>query len=36
MFKAIIGYAFPIPGKSNDGASTQSTPLAMGAPFRPS
>ena len=35
MFKAIIGYAFPVPGKSND-SSTQNTPLAMGAPFRPS
>ena len=36
MFKAIIGYAFPVPGKSNDSGSTQSTPLAMGTPFRPS
>jgi hypothetical protein len=36
MFKAIIGYAFPVLGNSNDSASMQSTPLAMGAPFRPS
>jgi hypothetical protein len=35
MFKAILGYAFPVPGKSNDGASSQTTPLAMGTP-RPS
>jgi hypothetical protein len=35
MFKAILGYAFPAPGKSNDGASSQTTPLAMGTP-RPS
>ena len=36
IFKAIIGYAFPVPGKSNDGGSTQSTPLAMGTSPRPS
>ena len=36
IFKAIIGYAFPVPGKSDDGGSTQSTPLAMGASPRPS
>jgi len=36
IFKAIIGYAFPVPGKSNDGGSTQSTPLAMGTLPRPS
>ena len=35
MFKAIIGYAFPVPGKSNDSGSTPNTPLAMGTP-RPS
>jgi hypothetical protein len=35
IFKAIIGYAFPVPGKGNDSGSTQSTPLAMGTPFRP-
>ncbi len=30
MVKAIIGYAFPVPGKSADNASAQNTPLAMG------
>jgi hypothetical protein len=35
IFKAIIGYAFPVPGKSNDGGSTQSRPLAMGTWPRP-
>jgi hypothetical protein len=37
IFKAIIGYAFPVPGKKNDddGGSSQNTPLAMGTP-RPS
>jgi hypothetical protein len=29
VLKAILGYAFPVPGKSDDGAS-QSTPLRMG------
>ena len=36
MFKAIIGYAFPVPGKDNDSGSTPITPLAMGASPRPS
>jgi hypothetical protein len=36
MFKAIIGYAFPVPGKSNDGAGTHYTPLAMGTSPRAS
>ncbi len=35
IFKVIIGYAFPAPGKSNDTGSTQSTPLAMGTSPRP-
>lgn len=37
MFKAIIGYAFPVPGtrNDNDSGSSQTTPLAMGTP-RPS
>jgi hypothetical protein len=34
MVKAIIGYAFPVPGKSDSDASA-STPLAMGMPARP-
>ena len=33
LFKAIIGYAFPVPGKSGDGASN--IPLAMGTSARP-
>jgi hypothetical protein len=36
MFKAIIGYAFPVPGKSNDSGSAQIAPLAMGTPPRSS
>ena len=34
IFKAIIGYAFPVPGKTkdNDSGSSQNTPLAMGTP----
>ena len=36
IFKAIIGYAFPVSGQSNDGGSMQSTPLAMGTSPRPS
>jgi hypothetical protein len=36
IFKVIIGYAFPVPGKSNGGGSTQSTPLVMGMSPRPS
>jgi hypothetical protein len=37
IFKAIIGYAFPVSGKKNDSdsGSSQTTPLAMGTP-RPS
>jgi hypothetical protein len=35
MFKAIIGYAFPIPGKSGEGSNTQNAPLAMGTSPRP-
>jgi len=31
--KAILGYAFPVPGKSDDGAPPN-TPLAMGTPAR--
>ena len=31
--KAIIGYAFPVPGQSNDG-TTPNPPLAMGTPAR--
>ena len=34
MVKAIIGYAFPAPGKSDNDASTPTTPLAMGTPAR--
>jgi len=34
IFKAIIGYAFPVPGKSDEGGSSQSTPLAMGTSTR--
>ena len=36
MLKAIIGYAFPVPGKSNDSGSTPNTPLALGTSARPS
>ncbi len=36
MLKAIIGYAFPVPGKGNDSGSTPNTPLAMGTSARPS
>ena len=36
ILKAIIGYAFPVPGKSNDSGNTLSTPLAMGTSPRPS
>ena len=36
IFKVIIGYAFSVPGKSNGGGSTQSTPLVMGMSPRPS
>jgi hypothetical protein len=34
VVKAIVGYAFPVPGKS-DSASSPNTPLAMGASARP-
>jgi hypothetical protein len=33
VLKAILGYAFPVPGKSNDNNSSR-TPLAMGTPAR--
>jgi hypothetical protein len=36
LLKAIVGYAFPVPGKSNDSGSTPNTPLAMGTSARPS
>ena len=34
VLKAIIGYAFPVPGKNADGGAAE-TPLAMGTPARP-
>lgn len=34
--KVIIGYAFPVPGKSDDGAAATSAPLVMGNSMRPS
>jgi hypothetical protein len=34
MVKAIIGYAFPVPGKSDSEAGASTTPLAMGTPAR--
>jgi hypothetical protein len=36
VVKAIIGYAFPVPGKSDEGGSSPNTPLAMGTSPRPS
>ncbi len=36
MLKAIIGYAFPVPGKSDDAGTSQATPLAMGTSTRSS
>jgi len=36
VIKAIIGYAFPVPGKSDSGGNAPNTPLAMGTPARPS
>ena len=36
MLKAIIGYAFPVPGKSDDAGTSQATPLAMGTSARSS
>ena len=35
MFKAIIGYAFPVPGKSDDSGNSANAPLAMGTSARP-
>ena len=36
MIKAIIGYAFPVPGsKGDDRGDAPNTPLAMGSPLRP-
>jgi len=34
VLKAIIGYAFPVPGKSNEGGNQQNAPLAMGTSSR--
>jgi hypothetical protein len=34
MIKAIIGYAFPVPGKSSDGGTSANPPLALGASTR--
>ena len=34
VLKAIIGYDFPVPGKSNDSDSVPVTPLAMGTSAR--
>jgi hypothetical protein len=34
IFKAIIGYAFPVPGKSDSGGNSPNTPLAMGTSAR--
>jgi hypothetical protein len=36
VVKAIIGYAFPVPGKSENGDAPPNTPLAMGTSLRPS
>jgi hypothetical protein len=36
VIKTIIGYAFPVPGKSDDGGNSPNTPLAMGTSARPS
>ena len=35
IFKAILGYAFPVPGKSNESSSPSSATLAMGGPPHP-
>ena len=36
IFKAIIGYAFPVPGKSNDaGGATSASSMTMGTQPRP-
>ncbi len=36
MLKVIVGYAFPVPGKSDDAGTSQATPLAMGTSARSS
>ena len=36
VVKAIIGYAFPVPGKSHDGGSSPNAPLTMGTSARAS
>ena len=36
VFKAIIGYAFPVPGKSDSNGSSPNVPLAMGTSARSS
>ena len=36
VLKAIIGYAFPVPGKSDNAGSSPNTPLAMGTSTRSS
>jgi len=36
MIKAIVGYAFPVPGKSDDSSNSSNAPLAMGTSPRPS
>jgi hypothetical protein len=36
VLKAIIGYDFPVPGKSNDSGGAQTAPLAMGTSARSS
>ncbi len=36
VVKAIIGYAFPVPGKGEDVENSPGTPLAMGTSSRPS
>ena len=36
VVKVIVGYAFPVPGKSGDGVDATSTPLVMGNSMRSS
>jgi hypothetical protein len=36
VLKAIVGYAFPVPGKSDNAGSSPNTPLAMGTSTRSS
>jgi hypothetical protein len=36
VVKASIGYAFPVPGKSDEGSNSPNTPLAKGTSARPS